>query len=104
MGEMLALLSMARLNLSLGFLISVGINVLFAFFLFFIQVFFFEAGDLTGHTKGFFLFLMAGVFGTYLGTWFFFEIIAKLGLTRASAFQVTNPIFTTIIAWLFLNE
>ncbi|OMP67208.1 DMT family transporter [Domibacillus epiphyticus] len=118
MGEMLALLSMilfsaniiltkvaiARLNLNLGFLISVGVNVLFAFFLFFIQVFFFEAGDLAWHTKGFFLFLLAGLFGTYLGRWFFFETIQKLGPTRASAFQVTNPIFTTIIAWLFLNE
>ncbi|OLN21783.1 hypothetical protein BTO30_13075 [Domibacillus antri] len=118
MGEMLALLSMvlfsaniiltkvaiARLDLNLGFLISVGVNVLFAFFLFFIQVLFFEAGDLAWHTKGFFLFLLAGLFGTYLGRWFFFETIAKLGPTRASAFQVTNPIFTTIIAWIFLNE
>ncbi|MBK5458140.1 DMT family transporter [Peribacillus sp. TH16] len=118
MGEMLALLSMilfsaniiltklaiARLNLNLGFLISVAVNVLFAFFLFFIQIIFFDAGDLAWHTKGFFLFLIAGFFGTYLGRWFFFETIAKLGPTRASAFQVTNPIFTTIIAWLFLKE
>ena len=118
MGEMLALLSMVlfsaniiltkvaigRLNLNLGFLISVAVNVLFAFFLFFIQILFFEAGDLAWHTKGFFLFLLAGFFGTYLGRWFFFETIAKLGPTRASAFQVTNPIFTTIIAWLFLKE
>nr|WP_242485236.1 DMT family transporter [Peribacillus sp. TH27] len=97
-------MAIARLNLNLGFLISVAVNVLFAFFLFFIQIIFFDAGDLAWHTKGFFLFLIAGFFGTYLGRWFFFETIAKLGPTRASAFQVTNPIFTTIIAWLFLKE
>ncbi|MFC3884833.1 DMT family transporter [Bacillus songklensis] len=94
----------ARLNLNLGFLISVGVNVLFASFLFLIQVLFFEGGIVDWNTKGFFLFLSAGLFSTYLGRWFFFETIDKLGPTRASAFQVSNPLFTTIIAWLFMGE
>ncbi|QAV27700.1 hypothetical protein BTDUT50_14505 [Neobacillus thermocopriae] len=93
----------SRLNLDLGFLISVGVNVLFSAFLFLIQVIFFEV-DLDWDTKGVVLFLSAGLFSTYLGRWFFFETIDKLGPTRASAFQVSNPLFTTIIAWLFMGE
>lgn len=117
MGELLAFIALllfssniiitkiasSRLNLDFGFLISVGVNVLFATFLFLIQVLFF-AGPLDWNTKGFLLFLSAGLFSTYLGRWFFFETIEKLGPTRASAFQVSNPLFTTIIAWLFMGE
>ena len=94
----------SKLNINLGFLISVGMNVFFAFFLFLIQLFFFSEGTINWNTKGFFLFLIGGVFSTYLGRWFFFETIDKLGPTRASAFQVSNPLFTTLIAWIFLGE
>lgn len=50
------------------------------------------------------LFLVSGVFSTYLGRWFFFATVARLGPARASAFQITNPIFTVLIAWVFLGE
>jgi drug/metabolite transporter (DMT)-like permease len=93
-----------RLNTNLGFLISVSVNVLFAAFLLLIQFIFFDQGTIGWDTKGFILFLAAGFFSTYLGRWFFFETIAKLGPTRASAFQVSNPLFTTIIAWVFMGE
>lgn len=94
----------ARLNTNLGFLISVSVNVLFAAFLLLIQFIFFDQGTIGWDTKGFVLFLAAGFFSTYLGRWFFFETIAKLGPTRASAFQVSNPLFTTIIACVFMGE
>ncbi len=93
-----------RMNLNVGFLISVGVNVIFASFLFVIQVLFFTDQPIHWNGKGFFLFLLTGLFSTYLGRWLFFETIEKLGPTRASAFQITNPLFTTIIAWLFMNE
>lgn len=93
----------SRLNLDLGFLISVGVNIIFAIILFGLQFLFFEV-NVDWNTKGFVLFLSAGLFSTYLGRWFFFETIDKLGPTRASAFQVSNPLFTTIIAWLFMGE
>lgn len=93
-----------RMNLHVGFLISVGVNVLFALFLFIIQLNFFSSQPVYWNWTGFFLFLLTGLFSTYLGRWLFFETIAKLGPTRASAFQITNPLFTTIIAWLFMNE
>jgi drug/metabolite transporter (DMT)-like permease len=118
MGETLAILALvlfssniiltkfatARLDINIGFLISVWVNVLFAAFLFFIQLLFFHSGQLEWHTKGFLLFLTAGFFSTYMGRWFFFETIDRLGPSRASTFQVSNPMFTTIIAWLFMGE
>src|SRR3954447_25258071 len=94
----------SRVNSNLGFLISVSVNVLFAALLLLIQFIFFDQGTIGWDKKGFFLFLAEGFFSTYLGRWFFFETIAKLGATRASAFQVSNPLFTTIIAWGFLGE
>lgn len=118
MGELLAILALilfscniiltkvatARLNLNIGFLISVGMNILFGLVLLVGQQLFFSDGILDWNTLGFFLFLLGGVFSTYLGRWFFFESIDKLGPTRASAFQTSNPLFTIIIAWLFLGE
>jgi drug/metabolite transporter (DMT)-like permease len=118
MGETLAILALilfsantiltklasARLNMNIGFLISVWVNVLFAAVLFLIQMTFFSDGQFQWHTKGFLLFLSAGFFSTYMGRWFFFETIDKLGPARASTFQVSNPMFTTVIAWLFMGE
>jgi drug/metabolite transporter (DMT)-like permease len=118
MGETLAILALilfssniiltklatARLNINIGFLISVWVNFLFAVVLFLLQMIFFSDGNLEWHTKGLLLFLSAGFFSTYMGRWFFFETIDKLGPSRASTFQVSNPMFTTIIAWLFMGE
>jgi drug/metabolite transporter (DMT)-like permease len=39
-----------------------------------------------------------------MGRWFFFETIDRLGPSRASTFQVSNPMFTVIIAWLCMGE
>ncbi|WML51398.1 DMT family transporter [Neobacillus sp. PS3-12] len=97
-------LASARLNMNVGFLISVWVNVLFALVLFLIQMIFIKDEHFQWHTKGFLLFLIAGFFSTFMGRWFFFETIDKLGPARASAFQVSNPMFTTIIAWMFMGE
>ena len=56
--------------------------------------------DLTGVL----LFMLAGACATYLGRWFFFEAIARLGPAKASLFHVSSPAFTVIVAWLFLGE
>lgn len=97
-------LATSRLDVNIGFLISVWVNVLFASLLFLIQMIFFHNGHLEWHTKGFLLFVSAGFFSTYMGRWFFFETIDRLGPSRASTFQVSNPMFTVIIAWLFMGE
>lgn len=92
-----------RLDLNFGFLISVSMNVLFATVLFGGQ-FLIRRSDLHWDGYGFLFFVLAGVFSTYLGRWFFFDSIAKLGPAKASTFQTSNPLFTVIIAWLFLDE
>jgi drug/metabolite transporter (DMT)-like permease len=92
-----------RLNLHFGFLISVAVNVLFGALLFGGQLLI-RQGGLQWNSSGFLLFLVAGFFSTYLGRWFFFDSIAKLGPAKASVFQTSNPLFTVIIAWIFLNE
>ncbi|GAB7389132.1 hypothetical protein BSNK01_29700 [Bacillaceae bacterium] len=117
MGELLAVLALCmfsaniiitkvasnRLNLNLGFLISVTVNVVFSALLFIVQ-FFFRQEPFQWNTYAFFLFLLTGLFSTYLGRWLFFEAISKLGPAKASTVQVSNPLFTVIIAWLFLGE
>jgi drug/metabolite transporter (DMT)-like permease len=92
-----------RLSLTLGFLVSVTTNVLFCVVL--------AAGDflLRPHAVewksfGFWLFVTAGFFSTYLGRWLFFETIARFGAAKASIFQVTSPAFAAVIAWIFLGE
>lgn len=93
----------ARLNLHFGFLISVSVNVLFGALLFGGQLLI-RQDNLQWSGPGFLLFVIAGIFSTYLGRWFFFDSIVKLGPAKASVFQTSNPLFTVIIAWIFLDE
>ncbi|WP_102348655.1 DMT family transporter [Bacillus sp. Marseille-P3661] len=93
-----------KMDLNYGFLISVFVNVVFSFFLFGIHLFFFRTESLQWDNLGFILFLLGGFFSTYLGRFLFFTSIIKLGPAKASSFQVSNPLFTFIIAWMFLDE
>ena len=93
----------ARLSLNAGFLIVVSVNIAFAALLFGVQ----QAtrhDTLRWDSQGVVLFALAGLFATYLGRWFIMESIARLGPAKASAFQISSPLFTFLIAWLFLGE
>ena len=92
-----------RLNLNAGFVISVSVNVAFATLVLCVQLAL-QQEALQWNAVGFSLFLISGVFSTYLGRWFFFESIARLGPAKASTFQVSSPLFTAVIAWLVLGE
>lgn len=93
----------ARLNLDLGFLVSVAVNLLFAALLCMLQLAF-RDDSLAWNPHGFVFFLLAGAFSTYLGRWFFLESVVRFGPSRASLFQITSPLFTAVFAWAFLNE
>lgn len=95
--------AMARLRLDVGFLIAVSVNVAFALVAFAVELWF-RRSPLGFDLPGFFLFVLAGAFTTYLGRYFFFETVARLGPARASTFQISSPMFTALIAWLFLGE
>jgi drug/metabolite transporter (DMT)-like permease len=95
--------AMARLRLDVGFLIAVGVNVLFAAIAFAVESWL-RTSPLVFDVRAFWLFVLSGVFTTYLGRWFFFETVARLGPARASTFQISSPMFTALVAWLFLGE
>jgi drug/metabolite transporter (DMT)-like permease len=117
MGELLALLGLflfssniiltkvaaGKMPLRLGFPVSVAVNVLFGALVFGLQAVF-RSTPVGFHMQAFGLFLAAGAFSTYLGRWFFFRAIDVLGPAKASAFQVSNPMFTVVIAWFLLGE
>ena len=93
----------ARMSVNDGFLISVGVNLAFSALLFGVELLL-RREPLHWDPYGAALFLLAGAASTYLGRWFFFEAIVRLGPAKASLFQGTSPLATIVIAWLFLGE
>ena len=93
-----------RLDVGTGFVISVAVNLLFAALVFAVDTRAAQRDLPAGTSTALLLFMLAGACATYLGRWFFFEAIARLGPAKASLFHVSSPAFTAIIAWLFLGE
>lgn len=89
--------------MGLGFLIATATNVLFAVLAFGAHL---AAGHELPHWNGTAMacFAGAGVLSTYLGRWFFYESVVLWGPAKASVFQVSNPQFTALVAWLALGE
>jgi drug/metabolite transporter (DMT)-like permease len=50
------------------------------------------------------LFALGGLLTSWLGRWFFFRSVRTIGPTRASALQITNPVFAAGAALLLLGE
>ena len=93
----------ARLALNAGYLVAIVMNILFSAVLFAAELAW-RAHPLRWDWLGALIYAGAGVFTTYLGRWFFFEAVARLGAARASTFQVSSPLFTALVAWAFLGE
>ncbi len=96
-------LASSRIDLTLGFLIATLANVAFSVLALSVQLLLRTRG-LTWDWIGFGLFGVAGAFSTYLGRWFFYESVVRFGPSKASLFQVSSPLFTALLAWLFLQE
>lgn len=96
-------LASTRLALDAGYVIAVAVNVVGAALMFGVERLF-ASTPIAWDWLGTFHFTLGGVFSTYFGRWFMLESIARLGPSRASAFQVSSPVFTLAIAWLFLGE
>lgn len=117
MGELLAILALvlfstniiitkvasARVAVGLGFLLAVIVNVLVASVLVAVQVVV-QQEPLRVDLSALLLFSLAGFFSTYLGRWFLYDSVVRLGPSRASTFQASNPLFTVLIAWFVLDE
>ncbi|RZU30844.1 DMT family transporter [Blastococcus saxobsidens] len=50
------------------------------------------------------VFAVGGLLTSYLGRWFFFRSVRTIGPTRASALQITNPLFAALAAWVLLGQ
>jgi drug/metabolite transporter (DMT)-like permease len=92
-----------KTSLSLGFLVSVSVNVIVGALLFGVELVL-RKDALHWNGAAFGTFLLAGVFATFLGRWFFFESVVHFGPAKASAFQISSPLFTAIIAWIFFGQ
>ena len=93
----------SRISLDLGFVIATVTNVAFAALALLVQLAL-RPQALTWNAEAFWLFAAAGGFSTYLGRWFFYEAVVRFGPAKASVFQVSSPLFTALIAWLWLGE
>jgi drug/metabolite transporter (DMT)-like permease len=93
----------ARLALNAGYVVAIVMNIVFAALLFVVDLLW-RTHPLRWDWAGVALYAAAGVFSTYLGRWFFFESIARLGPAKASIFQVSSPIFAVVIAWIALAQ
>lgn len=92
-----------RLSLSLGFVIAVAVNLVFCALLLAGQLALSGTGvGWSWHAVG--LFMLGGACSTYLGRWFFFEAVVRMGAAKASLFQVSSPGFAALIAWVVLDE
>ena len=100
---MVARVGGARVPINAGYLVAVVVNVLFATLLLAAELAT-RAQPLRWSASGVLLFALAGFFSTYLGRWFMYESVARLGPARTSAFQVSSPLFTFLIALAFLGE
>ncbi|MGF6272665.1 drug/metabolite transporter (DMT)-like permease [Massilia sp. UYP11] len=92
-----------RVGLELGFLVSVSVNVVFCALLLAGQLLLSGTGIGWSWQAALF-FMLGGAFSTYLGRWFFFEAVVRMGSSKASLFQVSSPGFAALIAWAALGE
>ncbi len=102
-GILITKVASRRIDLGLGFLVATTVNVVFSGLAFLVQLLV-RPNAVGWNTYAFWMFLGAGVFATYFGRWFFYEAVIRFGPARASVFQVSSPLFTALMAWLFLGE
>jgi drug/metabolite transporter (DMT)-like permease len=50
------------------------------------------------------LFALGGLLTSWLGRWFYFRSVRTIGPTRASALQISNPVFAALAGLLLLGE
>jgi drug/metabolite transporter (DMT)-like permease len=100
---LLTRLASDRVNSNLGFLVATTVNVVLcgaAVILYSLM----RAEPAGWNPAAFGLFMAAGFFTTFLGRYFFFESVVRMGAARASIFGTTSPVFTALFGWIFLRD
>lgn len=92
-----------RVDSGLGFLVATTTNVIFCGAAT-IAYAFIRDDPMTFNLPAFGYFVVAGFFATYLGRYFFFESVVRMGAARASTFGTTSPVFAALFGWMFLGD
>ena len=92
-----------RVELSTGVLVALLVNVLVGGVLFAADLLF-RANAFAPEPRPLLLFFAAGVFTSFLGRWFFYSTVVRLGPARASTYHVSSPLFTAVLGWMFAGE
>ncbi|MDK3255453.1 EamA family transporter [Blastococcus capsensis] len=92
-----------RVPQDLGFLIALVGNVVFAALIVLGQ-YMLSGEELSPEWDAVGLFVVGGLLTSYLGRWFFLRAVMTIGPTRATALQITNPVFAALAAWALLGE
>ena len=100
---LLTRLATRRVPLATGFVVSLAVNVLVAALVFGVELAV-RREPVVPDAGGIVAFLLAGVLTTYLGRWFFYGCVERLGPAKASTFHVSSPLVTAVLGWLFLGE
>ena len=92
-----------RIDYSWGFFIALLVNSVVA--VVFVAVDALLSGDtMAWDPVPLLLFALAGVFATYLGRMLFYVTVVGMGPSRASAFQITQPLSASVLALVFLGQ
>lgn len=117
MGEALALLALllfsanvlvvkvasTQLTQDVGFLLALAGNVVFAALLFGSERLL-RSTPFVIEWDALVAFAIGGLFTAYLGRRLLFRSVQTIGPSRASALQVTNPVFSAAVGWIVLGE
>ena len=95
--------AMTRVSVSLGFLVGLAVNVLFALLLFAVELPLRDTA-FTLDWKGVGVFALSGFVGVYLGRRSMLDAVQLLGPARASVLHTASPVFTLIGAWILVDE
>ena len=93
-----------RLSQDLGFLLALASNVSLAALVVLGQYALLGGPGSPPEWDAIGMFAVGGLLTSYLGRWFWTRSIATIGPTRASAVQITNPLFAAVFAWILLDE
>ena len=93
-----------RVSQDLGFLVSLASNVVLASLVVLAQYVVLGGPGSPPEWDAIGMFAVGGLLTSYLGRWFWTRSIVRIGPTRASAIQVTNPFFAGLFAWILLDE
>ena len=95
--------AMTRMPLEPGFVVLLGVNVVFTAVVFAAEQLL-RATPFVFQWKGAGWFVLSGVVGIFLGRRMLLDTIRTLGPARASILHSSSPVFTLVVAWFLVGE